>query len=81
MAKLDLNIDIENLTRDQMIVIKKLAFMAEGYLDYLADVVYDAEDDPHGEHKARLRADAQECADLWDRLRKELRMHKRDLAA
>ena len=81
MANLDLDIDIENLTRDQMIVIKKLAFMAEGYLDYLADVVYDAEDDPHGEHKTRLRADAQECADLWDRLRKKLRMHKRDLAA
>lgn len=81
MAKLDLNIDIENLTRDQMIAIKKLAFMAEGYLDYLADVVYDAEDDPQGEHKARLRADAQECSELWDRLRKELRMHKRDLAA
>lgn len=77
MAKLDLNIEIGNLTRDQMIVIKKLAFMAEGYIDYLADHVHD----PEGEHKPRLRADAQECADLWDRLRKELRMHKRDLAA
>lgn len=81
MAKLDLSIEIENLTRDQMIVIKKLAFMAEGYLDYLADVVYDPEHDEGGVHKARLRADAQECSELWDRLRKELRMNKRDLAA
>ena len=78
---MDLNIEIENLTRDQMIVIKKLAFMAEGYLDYLADVVYEPEDDPYGNHKTRLRADAEECSKLWDRLRKKLRMHKRDLAA
>lgn len=81
MAKLNLNIEIENLTRDQMIAIKKLAFFAEGYLDYLADVVYVAEDDPNGDHKTRLRANAEECSELWDRLRKELKMHKRDLAA
>lgn len=81
MAKLDLNFEIGNLTREQMIAVKKLAFMAEGYIDYLADVVHDPVYDPDGKHKAQLRADAQECADFWDRLRKELRMHKRDLAA
>lgn len=77
MAKLDLNIEIENLTRDQMIVIKKLAYMAEGYCDYLAEYAHD----PHGDSKARLRADAQQCADLWDRIREELRIQKNKLAA
>ncbi len=72
----DFNIDTSNLTRKQMIVIKKLAFMAESYCDELAKRTYD----PDGDAQEIIEQRANQCSDLWDKLRRQLRMHKRDLS-
>ena len=70
------DIDTSNLTREQMIVIKKLAFMAESHCEWIAKEVHD----PHGDTQKIMEQRAQQCSDLWDKLRRQLRMHKHEIS-
>lgn len=62
---IELKMEIDNLTPEQLTVIRKLAWMAESYCDQMEDLASDTEAaDAFHRH-------AEECMDLWNAIVKK----------